>query len=670
MDEQFDAKAQSFSQIMDSQQKLAYVVPLYQRRYIWGKDENNRLWDDVASLIDDPDRTYFLGSVVLMDYDGASFAGQPENLKKEGMKLYSVVDGQQRLTSLSLLVQAIRSDMEDIDDCVRKVFEEETDPARKKHLKKLWEGIKRDLENMLLTDEIDMSATNDYTYIPRLIPGQNSYAAYREIMNMQPAPDARIRICKMYNLYKDRVVTARRESLKAEYGAEGTVIRFACQDSDILGFYERFKDIITKQLQFVRVKCGKDEDAFQVFESLNGTGVKLSFSDRIKNILMGQAVTKEQRSSTGIDKLWIQIEETVNGGEMPSNGNTSEMERFLLSYLFVFFKRRVARKDATAKFQEMCSSFSNTNKVLEEMQRMAEYYRLIVHKTASSSSQSAPSLSPSTKSLIEGITVNSPRQGVVPLLALAKHYGLKETKRNNTDVDKICRALLTLFVRHNVCNMPTNVIDRFSESYCKLMAEKKTDELLETIRRDCQSDSKFLHAFEDMTFDSKQLDMRRARYYLLTIENYLHTQQSVAELPEDDYSLEHIIPQSFKPDKWFKDDPSVLSEFDDDENYTAYYEDDVIMSIGNMCILRSEENSGAGNATYNNKLLSYKKAYAPNNGSTASGTFILIKQLLDNEVTVNGDPLPIVAPDSATFDAASVEKRAKALAEYAVKIWC
>ena len=80
-----------------------YQVPLYQRTYSWKQDQLRRLWEDIVQLAADrvmnPDLTHFIGSLVL--------APSPAN-GPAGVMEFLVVDGQQRLTTLSLLLCAIR----------------------------------------------------------------------------------------------------------------------------------------------------------------------------------------------------------------------------------------------------------------------------------------------------------------------------------------------------------------------------------------------------------------------------------------------------------------------------------------------------------------------------------------------------------------------------------
>jgi uncharacterized protein with ParB-like and HNH nuclease domain len=82
------------------QGKCQYIVPLYQRPYSWKRANLQRLWDDIVALVDGGQgASHFLGSVVL--------APSPSNTPA-GVQAWLVVDGQQRLTTLSVLLCAIR----------------------------------------------------------------------------------------------------------------------------------------------------------------------------------------------------------------------------------------------------------------------------------------------------------------------------------------------------------------------------------------------------------------------------------------------------------------------------------------------------------------------------------------------------------------------------------
>ncbi|WP_241737243.1 DUF262 domain-containing protein [Dietzia sp. CQ4] len=96
-----NAQERGLNQIL--QGPWQYQVPLYQRPYQWKESNRAQLWEDLVQLADerevDPTASHFLGSLVLSPAPGAA-AG--------GVQRFLVVDGQQRLTTLTLLLTAIR----------------------------------------------------------------------------------------------------------------------------------------------------------------------------------------------------------------------------------------------------------------------------------------------------------------------------------------------------------------------------------------------------------------------------------------------------------------------------------------------------------------------------------------------------------------------------------
>jgi len=76
-----------------------YVVPLFQRPYSWNKDQWSRLWDDLIDLSEETNpRTHFMGSIVTM----------PTTSVPEGVTKYLLIDGQQRLTTIFILLSLLR----------------------------------------------------------------------------------------------------------------------------------------------------------------------------------------------------------------------------------------------------------------------------------------------------------------------------------------------------------------------------------------------------------------------------------------------------------------------------------------------------------------------------------------------------------------------------------
>lgn len=83
-----------------------YLIPLYQRTYSWEREQCARLWNDIVNLHTTHREGHFVGSIVRIDEDSAA-----------GSTLAMIIDGQQRLTTLTLLLIALRDYAQANADC-------------------------------------------------------------------------------------------------------------------------------------------------------------------------------------------------------------------------------------------------------------------------------------------------------------------------------------------------------------------------------------------------------------------------------------------------------------------------------------------------------------------------------------------------------------------------
>lgn len=210
-----------------------YVVPLYQRRYSWerkdDKDPLNQLWDDIL-LLDggDPASTHFLGSVVI--------APSPSNTPA-GVVRWLVVDGQQRLTTLSLLLCAIRDHVQQDDPQL----------AEKIH------------EHYL----VNKYESGDEHY--RLRPTQEDRQSWIALVERYADAGGEDRIGAAYRFF-------RRKLQELDDPEDEHDIR-------------RVEQTITTRLALVAISAHADDNVHRIFESLNYKGQPLTQADLLRNYL-------------------------------------------------------------------------------------------------------------------------------------------------------------------------------------------------------------------------------------------------------------------------------------------------------------------------------------------------------------------------------------------------
>lgn len=239
-----------------------YQVPLYQRRYSWRKDNLTRLWDDVLKLTEDrnahgPDLTHFMGSLVL--------APTP-HIGPAGVARYLVVDGQQRLTTLTLLLAAIRDHR----------AETEGDDHRRR------------LNDLYLTNP--WRPQEDRL---KLVPTQADRVAYQGCIESAHQAGGADPVGEAYRYF--RGMLAEHDDIEDE--------------QDI----EKLEESVLSGLTLVAVTTSHEDNVHRIFESLNNTGLKLTQGDLLRNYLFMRLPT---RGPVVYDTQWLPLQGRLSDDQL------------------------------------------------------------------------------------------------------------------------------------------------------------------------------------------------------------------------------------------------------------------------------------------------------------------------------------------------------------------
>ena len=233
-----------------------YQVPLYQRTYSWVKEQHERLWSDLVLLAEDRrvnrEATHFLGSVVL--------APSPSN-GPTGVHRYLVVDGQQRLTTLSILLAALR------DHRAATEGPQHRDRINEQYLENKWES-----EDARL----------------KLSPTQADRESYRACIRQTAGAGSADGIGEAYRYFTGRLSASANEDTPVDVQA--------LEEAVLLG------------LALVSVTAQKDDNVHRIFESLNNTGLQLTQGDLLRNYLFMRLDSKAEEAYTD---LWLPLQRTL-----------------------------------------------------------------------------------------------------------------------------------------------------------------------------------------------------------------------------------------------------------------------------------------------------------------------------------------------------------------------
>ncbi|ALN14485.1 DUF262 domain-containing protein [Acidipropionibacterium acidipropionici] len=245
-----------------------YRVPLYQRVYSWTGKQIDQLWDDIVetaeSRMSDSRVTHFIGSLVL--------AATPD-FGPVGLMKYLVVDGQQRLTTLTLLLAAIRDHLLDTRQ----------DPS----------AVERIGYQYLINQWQEGQ--------PKLLPTRADRDSYLAVINRSPGAGGEDGIGAAYRRLRGKL---------AEIEAPDD------DASDDVGASVCVKDIETTVLNglaLVSVTASGNDNVYRIFESLNNTGLKLTQADLLKNYLF---MRLGDRSRAVYEAVWLPLERHLSPDQL------------------------------------------------------------------------------------------------------------------------------------------------------------------------------------------------------------------------------------------------------------------------------------------------------------------------------------------------------------------
>ena len=511
-----------FSKIISSDQgsREHYHVPKYQREYSWGK----RDWERLLNDIDENDNGYFMGSVICVREDHDPHSPGDEII-------YEVVDGQQRLTTLSLLMMVIyqrlvqqREGMQFSDEDDRQDFENALSSLRNKLVKKKRQGEFRPNEAVGWIEEgkmcfvrVQPSAQNNNVDDYKYLLGEAGLLKTRE----KPRYLGVRAMCKAFRYFEQHVSTNSRELLA----------------------------LVAKinQLVFVHIAVGSQADAFTLFETLNNRGVPLSAIDIIKNKMLAEMDKQHQVDVDESFERWQSIIEAIpepvdqerflrhfyNAYRWDKEIRVDGVQRAIKSRIILVYEKLI-RKGAKSIFESLCQK--------------ASLYGELINPEESGFDDDTASL------LLDLARTNASPAYLLFLYLFSldkKHFGEKKF------LDAALQVLIKYFVRRNVTDFPgTKALDQIHidlveacqaqiDSGKQLTAAFLQSQLLTPSK--CASRQQFEAALLGPMYDTNNLV---TRYLLVKLDETHHSREYAPDLwarnDGDKYvwTVEHVLPQT------------------------------------------------------------------------------------------------------------------------------
>jgi len=510
---------------------ITYTIPRFQRDYTWTEEEWDDLWLDILDTIQEGgEPAHYMGYLVLQSIDE---------------KTYAVIDGQQRLTTLSIIVIAVLKQLKRLVD---NGIDAESNTVRMEQFQRSYIGY---------VDPITLVSR------PKLTLNRNADSYYQTyIVPMTKLPQRKLRASE-HQLRKafewfDRKVT---DYLRSSSGLGGAVLAT---------LVERMSD----RLFFTVISVTNELNAYKVFETLNARGVRLSATDLLKNYLYSvmHKGSAEEREVASFESIWKGIVGKLGGEDFPDFLRiywTSRRGKTRQADLFRSISREVI---------DRAGAFSLIRGLNEDV----DIYLSLVDPSTSAWDQE----SKRHAQLLRAFSVRQP----YPLL-LAAHR-----RFNEEGFAKILKACVVISLRFNVIgglgvSEQESVYNRTAVGIHS-GAMSTPSEVIESLSPIYLSDKVFKDFFAEKRISTDSARNNKVVRYLLCA---LEKQQAGLDLKYESnaYTIEHVIPQN--PEcNW--------PHFNDDQV------DLMADRLGNLTLLETNINRTIGNQSFREKRGAYARS--------------------------------------------------------------
>ncbi len=533
----------------NSNQELFYKIPPYQREYAWGKNQ----WENIFNDIDENDEGYFLGSIICIQNNDGTL---------------DVVDGQQRLTTLSILLNSILNFINLYDENYPE--DKILDMGKNEDYATSWSLLRKLLFIKSIKSKLTLSIQNnndeDYNY---LLSKNNLQQNINKPLNY-----GNRRVSKAYEYFNSRLIDKD-------------------ENDNPMFTIERIFSFLQKVLSsaIVKMEVKDSNSAFILFESINNRGIPLTPIDLIKNSLIGEMEKVENKKPEDTNNEWQSIIQNIEG--------YNDQVRFLRHYYHAFQCSKNAKVKINpftkATKSNIITIYSKHIKkdvrfIFDELISKANIYTIFIH----------PEKIDSTINVFkyQDKFIDLLRLGVAPSYSLLLYLFSEHQSYN---FENILNFLENWFIRRHLTDYPaTNKLDQIFLDLINKLCQEKTQDIEKTIV-DFLTDAKRFKTDDDFleiltTSPIYDNNTGATRCLLTKLERSKRTKENKVDFwvmtgskkPTLVWSIEHIYPQN----------PALNSDWN-----TSFTKDDkniYLHRLGNLTL--TCYNSTLSNKSYKEKI--------------------------------------------------------------------
>ena len=514
--------------------ECTYIVPPYQRQYVWEKRHCQKLFDDIV----ENDKGYYLDRYLIIS------VGDCMNPK------YHISDGQQRIASLTLLLASLYNVLTGYKSSM--VTEQITD----------YDNLKRQIASR---NKIEVDGKNHYIYKPKLIlqKENRNNDDYQYILSECGIID---KIDIVPEFYKKRKLYMRFSEFKRNiisYVKEKECSTPAQEINELFNLLDKVNSIT-----MVGIEVDNDKDVYKMFESLNNRGMALSAVDLIKNRIFNSADKGGEFAVKNCYKIWDEMFCNLsNGNDINSIASTGELFFRQFYNAFRFDMEKKLQKKYSNPNISLCDNAVGANildvyDVIIDGDKGFGYSDVVSMLYNASKVYSAILYCESNKKIIEEYKKKPYYSHLCNLTHLngRQYYQLvlyvlmkqEELELTDDDITEILRLIIVFCVKRNIMDNPAP--RRFKSAlYCinqniEAGNIKKGKDFVEEIRSQLLNQFTIVQATDDVFKKALYGNLysgskKTISFILRYLEDYHSTRENKRDIWNEEWTIEHIFPE-------------------------------------------------------------------------------------------------------------------------------
>jgi hypothetical protein len=502
------------------------VVPPFQRDYSWSEEQWEDLWSDVLLVLSEQERVHYMGAIVL---------------EERSDRVGEIIDGQQRVATLSTLALAVISAL----DALASAGHEAVENRERSQLARTLYIATKDPTSLTYSSKLALNRSNDDFFQTYLVQGQTP-------PNPRGLSPSNRLLWDSFVFFQQKLAELPEERRNGRSLAE------------------LLNDVIARRLHFITIRVQDDTSAYTVFETLNARGLELTASDLLKNYLFS-LLSGSRTDQERLGKLWDSIVRSVGQAELPS---------FLRFYLLLH-QSRVRKNRLFHELRDRVADRTGVFPFVHDLEQYAELFSALGDPTHEFWRDT-----PEQRSLIRELVVLGSRQPYPLLFAVHRRF-------EPADLTRVLKLVVALSFRYQViAELNPNALEpAYAEAASDVMKEvaRTPRDVFERLREVYVEDTRFRQTFMYAALRSAGQRRKLTRYVLAKLESGVSGRNRDWET--DPFTVEHVLPENPGP-AW---DPELTRD-----GSRAW-----IDRIGNLTLLEPTKNRDVGNDSFARKSTVY-----------------------------------------------------------------